>query len=108
MFCRLQFHSLCRGGCADARHLRVCSLQINVIATGLLALRALSVLGRTANLPGDKSIKPHLAIVSSDFHIFAKFPQRKEPNIIAALNAKEKAVHKETYNTSKRQCAHSP
>ena len=98
------FHSSDGSG-ADLRHLRLCSLQINVIATGLLALRELPVLGRTANLPGDKSIKPHLAIVSSDLHIFAKFPQQREPNIIAALNVEEKAVHKETYNTSKRKCA---
>lgn len=79
------------------------SLQINVIATGLLALRALPVLSKTADLPGDKSLKPHLVIVASDVHTWAKLAQQDEANIIEALNTEEKATCKETYNISKRE-----
>jgi hypothetical protein len=79
------------------------SLQINVIATGLLALRALPVLSKTADLPGDKSLKPHLVIVASDVHTWAKLAQQDEANIIEALNTEEKATFKETYNISKRE-----
>lgn len=87
---------------AGRRSLRTLSLQINVISTGLLALRALPVLGKTADLPGDKSLKPHLVIVASEVHEWAKLVQQDQPNIIEALNTKEKATVQDTYNISKR------
>ena len=80
------------------------SLQINVISTGLIALRALPVLSKTADLPGasDKTLKPHLVIVASEVHEWAKLAQQDQPNIIEALNKKEKATVQDTYNISKR------
>lgn len=42
------------------------TLQVNVIATGLLALLALPKLAATADLPGNDGFKPHLVIVASE------------------------------------------
>jgi len=77
------------------------TLQINVISTGLIALRALPVLSKTADLLGDKTLKPHLVIVASEVHEWAKLAQQDQPNIIEALNKKEKATVQDTYNISK-------
>lgn len=78
------------------------SLQINVITTGLLALRSLPVLARTADKhPSD--IKPHCVVVASEVHEWAKFPQQDETNIIEALNTKDKALPNDTYNITKRR-----
>ena len=42
------------------------TLQVNVIATGLLALLAIPKLAATADLAGNDSFKPHLVIVASE------------------------------------------
>ena len=84
------------------------SLQINVISTGLIALRALPVLSKTADLLGDQTLKPHLVIVASEVHEWAKLAQQDQPNIIEALNKKEKATVQDTYNISKRELRLGP
>lgn len=76
------------------------ALQINVLSTGLLALLALPKLSATADLPGN-SFKPHLVIVASEVHEWAKFPQQDAPTILAALNDKQQAVPSDLYNMSK-------
>jgi retinol dehydrogenase-12 len=76
------------------------TLQVNVISTGLLAVLALPKLSATADIPGN-DFKPHLVIVASEVHAWAKFPQQDAPSILAALNDKEKAIPKDIYNMSK-------
>lgn len=75
-------------------------LQVNVLSTGLLALRALPKLAATADLPGN-TFKPHLVIVASEVHEWAKLKQQDEPSILAALNDKSKADNNDLYNLSK-------
>lgn len=75
-------------------------LHVNVLSTGLLALKAMPKLTATADLPNN-SFKPHLVIVASEVHEWAKFPQQDEPTILAALNDKSKAVDSDLYNMSK-------
>lgn len=43
-----------------------CSLQVNVISTGLLATLLLPSMQRTTSLPAAGVLKPHLVIVASD------------------------------------------
>lgn len=75
-------------------------MQVNVLATGLLALLALPKLAATADLVGNK-YRPHLVIVASDVHEWAKFPQQDAPTLLAALNDKSQADFQDTYNMSK-------
>lgn len=76
------------------------TLQVNVIATGLLALLALPKLSATADLPGNTT-KPHLVIVASDVHEWAKFKQQDAPTLLAALNDESQADMGDRYNLSK-------
>ncbi|KAH8775489.1 short-chain dehydrogenase/reductase [Diaporthe sp. PMI_573] len=59
-------------------------ITVNVISTFLLALLMLPKLKETAKKFGTR---PRLTIVSSEVHGWAKFPERDEPNILAALDA---------------------
>lgn len=71
-------------------------ITVNVISTFLLALLMLPKLKETAKKFGTR---PRLTIVSSEVHGHAKFPERDEPNILAALDASEDVS--ERYSTSK-------
>ncbi|TVY16007.1 Short chain dehydrogenase sol3 [Lachnellula arida] len=61
-------------------------IQVNVLSTVLLSLLLLPTLVWTgkSSLPG--ATKPHLTIVSSDVHADASLPERKGPNVLAAMN----------------------
>jgi NAD(P)-dependent dehydrogenase (short-subunit alcohol dehydrogenase family) len=62
-------------------------LQVNVLSTTLLSLLLLPILVRTRkNFPESK---PHLVVLGSDIHMQAKFAERKEDNILKALNDKQ-------------------
>jgi NAD(P)-dependent dehydrogenase (short-subunit alcohol dehydrogenase family) len=61
-------------------------ITVNVISTFLLALLMLPKLKETA---GKFGVRPRLTIVSSEVHGHAKFLERDEPDIIAALDASE-------------------
>lgn len=76
------------------------TLQVNVIATGLLALLALPKLSATADLPNN-TFRPHLSLISSEVHEWSRFPQKDAPTLLAALNDKDQAVFSDIYNTSK-------
>ena len=58
-------------------------LQTNVISTCLLALLMLPKLRETAE---KCQTRPHLAIVTSELHHVAAFPERRRDDIFAALN----------------------
>ncbi|TVY22945.1 Short chain dehydrogenase [Lachnellula hyalina] len=63
-------------------------LQVNVLSTVLLSLLLLPTLVRTgkSSSPGAGKLRPHLTIVGSDVHADASLPERKEPNVLAAMN----------------------
>lgn len=61
-------------------------ITVNVISTFLLALLMLPKLKETAKKFG---VRPRLTVVASEVHAWAKFPEREEPNILAALDANE-------------------
>jgi len=59
------------------------TITTNVIGTFLLALEILPKLKQSA---AEFNIQPRLSIVASDLHFIAKFPQRDNKDIFAALN----------------------
>lgn len=61
-------------------------ITVNVISTFLLALLMLPKLEETATR---FSVRPRLTIVSSEVHGWARFPERDEPQVLAALDASE-------------------
>ncbi|POS81486.1 short-chain dehydrogenase [Diaporthe helianthi] len=61
-------------------------LTVNVISTFLLALLMLPKLRETA---ARFSVRPRLTIVSSELHAWARFAERDEPGVLAALDASE-------------------
>jgi retinol dehydrogenase-12 len=63
-------------------------LQVNVLSTTLLSLLLLPILIRTRKTFPES--KPHLVILGSDIHMQAKFEERKEDNILKALNDKQR------------------
>lgn len=73
-------------------------VAVNVISTFYLAMLMLPKLKSSAK---EFSIKPRLAIVSSDTHARTKFPEWKEPNTFHALDDESKARMGERYPTSK-------
>ncbi|GAA5968607.1 hypothetical protein JCM11641_007693 [Rhodosporidiobolus odoratus] len=85
------------------------TLQVNDIATGLLAVELLPLLLKTAELPtpaGGDNLKPHLTIVASDIHYAAAFKERqavpyKHSDYLAALNDKELFNGFDRYGVSK-------
>jgi NAD(P)-dependent dehydrogenase (short-subunit alcohol dehydrogenase family) len=67
-------------------------LQVNVLSTALLSCLLLSQLvEQTKNLELEerKGGVPHLVIVGSDSHYQALFPERREEQIMAALNTEK-------------------
>ncbi|GAA6030872.1 hypothetical protein JCM8097_008917 [Rhodosporidiobolus ruineniae] len=86
-------------------------LQVNDISTGLLAVELLPLLLKAADLPppagGDSILKPHLTIVSSEVHYWAKFAELesyksgKNPSILAVLNDQTVYGGFDRYNISK-------
>ncbi len=73
-------------------------VAVNVISTFYLAMLMLPKLKSSAK---EFSIKPRLAIVSSDTHARTKFPEWKEANTFHALDDESKARMGERYPTSK-------
>lgn len=64
-------------------------VTVNVISTVLLALLVLPALrASAAKNPGTT---PIISIVGSGVHAYTKFPERKEPSILAACNDPKKA-----------------
>lgn len=72
------------------------TITVNVVSTFLLALLMLPKLRETARRFGTR---PRLTVVASEVHGWAKFPERDEPNILAALDKSEDLG--ERYSTSK-------
>ncbi|KAL5339639.1 hypothetical protein BJX70DRAFT_363526 [Aspergillus crustosus] len=64
------------------------TLQVNVLSTALLSLELLPVL-LEAKKRHSLDQPPHLAILASDIHKFAKFPERDADGILEALNSRE-------------------
>lgn len=60
-------------------------LQVNVLSTALLSCLLLPLLLNSAKSEPSGGV-PHLVIVGSDSHFQVLFPERKEDNILAALN----------------------
>ena len=63
-------------------------ITVNVISTFLLGLMILPKLKETAS---KFNVHPHLDIVSSEVHAFAKFEERKAPGFLARLSDKQTA-----------------
>ncbi|WRT66633.1 uncharacterized protein IL334_003592 [Kwoniella shivajii] len=81
-------------------------LQVNGLATGLMAVLLLPKLEETASLPvpeASKGMKPSITIVASDVHYFAIFPQKNATgSLIEALNDPTQFENmSERYNMSK-------
>lgn len=62
------------------------TVQVNVLGTFLLALLLMPALKRSAR---KWSITPHLTVVTSGLHTVAKFVERQEDDIFAALSRKD-------------------
>ncbi|KAJ6534591.1 hypothetical protein DFH09DRAFT_118880 [Mycena vulgaris] len=81
------------------------TLQVNGIATGLLAVLLLPVLQATTRLPSPHpdglQTPPHLTITGSGAHVLARFSQRHVPNILETLNDKSKWIQPDRYFTTK-------
>ncbi|KAM0746967.1 NAD(P)-binding protein [Meredithblackwellia eburnea MCA 4105] len=77
------------------------SLQVNGLATGLLALLLLPKVAATPEIK-DSSVKPHITIVGSEVHVFAAFKEKSvEGSTLAALNTKEISDMWDRYNVTK-------
>ncbi|PVF96003.1 NAD(P)-binding protein [Serendipita vermifera] len=79
-------------------------LQVNVISTYMLAALMAPLLQKTSKLPDSNPatpLKPHLVIVASDVHPFARFPERNTSNILAALNDQANFSMVDRYNLTK-------
>lgn len=72
------------------------NIAVNVVSTFLLALLMLPKLRETAERFGTR---PRLTVVASEVHAWAKFPERDEPEVIAALDRSEDMS--ERYQVSK-------
>ncbi|KAF2137385.1 uncharacterized protein K452DRAFT_291634 [Aplosporella prunicola CBS 121167] len=77
------------------------TVMVNVLGTFLLALLLLPKLQSTATAFPDAAAPPHLTIVSSEVHGWAKFPERHSPSILAALDNPATKTMNERYPTSK-------
>ncbi|KAM0746968.1 NAD(P)-binding protein [Meredithblackwellia eburnea MCA 4105] len=77
------------------------TLQVNALATGLLALLLLPKVAASPAV-GASAVKPHITIVGSDAHIFATFKEQPaEGSTLTALNTKEIANMGDRYNVTK-------
>jgi NAD(P)-dependent dehydrogenase (short-subunit alcohol dehydrogenase family) len=74
------------------------TLMVNVIGTFYLALLMLPKLKAVAK---EFSIQPRLTIVSSEMHEWAKFPEKKAPEIFKALNDQSKYNGNDRYPLTK-------
>ena len=63
-------------------------ITVNVISTFLLGLLILPKLRETAE---KFDVQPHLAFVSSEVHTFAKFEEKKNPDLLKTLSDKSAA-----------------
>ncbi|KAJ7117481.1 hypothetical protein C8R44DRAFT_738381 [Mycena epipterygia] len=81
------------------------TLQVNGIATGLLAVLLLPVLQATTKLPlphpDASQMPPHLTITGSAGQFLARFPERRETNILQALNDSSKWTTGDRYFVTK-------
>ncbi|KAF7309007.1 hypothetical protein MKEN_01101700 [Mycena kentingensis (nom. inval.)] len=78
------------------------TLQVNLLATGLLGVLLLPILNKTTALPDSKPIAPHLTLTGSTAHCLYAFPQRKHRSgILQALNDEKQGQKKDRYPTSK-------
>lgn len=77
-------------------------LQVNCLSTGLLSILLLPIFSRTFASSGHVN-KPHLVVVSSEVHFWAKFAVQDQPNILEALNDQTQHVPADRYQISKRE-----
>ncbi|KAJ6581908.1 hypothetical protein B0H19DRAFT_520509 [Mycena capillaripes] len=81
------------------------TLQVNLIAAGLLGVLLLPLLKTTAKLPAPKpgasEMSPHLIITGSGAQYLALFREKKAPEILNALNDESKSIKRDRYPTSK-------
>ncbi|KAJ7464629.1 hypothetical protein FB451DRAFT_442808 [Mycena latifolia] len=81
------------------------TFQVNLLATGLLAILLLPLLQTTTKLPPPhpdaSQTPPHLTITGSGAQWLALFPQKTAPNILQALNDESTSVKRDRYPTSK-------
>ncbi|KAI5476854.1 hypothetical protein MNV49_007088 [Pseudohyphozyma bogoriensis] len=76
------------------------ALQTNDLSTGLLSLLLLPVLAKTAERYPE--VTPHMSIVGSEVHMWAKFAEKKVPGpTLAALNTEKHFNPDDRYFTSK-------
>ncbi|GAA5984662.1 hypothetical protein JCM10908_003447 [Rhodotorula pacifica] len=111
---RLDF-AILNAGCTRVKYTKTPdgyeeTTQVNVLATGLLAVLLLPLLGKTAKLPKPANalgseMKPQLEIVASEVHYWVKpVNLPKSDNFIAELNTEDyfnKLPFGEMYNISK-------
>ncbi|KAM0746972.1 NAD(P)-binding protein [Meredithblackwellia eburnea MCA 4105] len=77
------------------------TIQVNALATGLLALLLLPQVAATQPIPGS-NVAPHITIVGSEVHVFAAFKEKNIPgSTLEALNKPELANFHDRYNVSK-------
>ncbi|KAJ7739827.1 hypothetical protein B0H16DRAFT_60132 [Mycena metata] len=81
------------------------TLQVNVLATGLLALLLLPLLQATTKLdpphPGASKTAPHLTITGSAGMFLAKWVERTGANLLETLNSESKSDIMSRYFTTK-------
>ncbi|KAJ6530073.1 hypothetical protein DFH09DRAFT_994706 [Mycena vulgaris] len=81
------------------------TLQVNGIATGLLAVLLLPILQATTKLPPPHpdalQTPPHLSITGSAGQFMARFPEKHAANILQTLNDKSKWVQRDRYFVTK-------
>ena len=73
------------------------TITVNVVGTFLLALLLLPKMRETNQRFG---VLPRLTITTSELHSFAKFDEKKEKDIFAALNDEKTAKMGDRYATS--------
>ncbi|KAK3378006.1 short-chain dehydrogenase/reductase-like protein [Podospora didyma] len=73
------------------------TITVNVISTFLIAVWLLPTLRRTA---AQFNVTPHLTIVASEAHNFARFPERHAPQILEEFRPGKGSMF-DRYNTSK-------
>jgi retinol dehydrogenase-12 len=79
-------------------------LQVNDLASGLLAVLLLPFMQKTAQLPSpstSSSFKPHLTFTASDAHFFTSFPEGATPHPLATLSDPNQFRRFDRYNVTK-------
>jgi len=77
------------------------TITTNVIGTFILALGILPKLKQSA---AEFNMQPRLSLVASDLHFLAKFPQREDKDIFAALNNEKSDMSMERSESMYRYC----